>query len=206
MDEFTTAMGARQMNKFIRKAGLATKRSYDGSERPMTGVIINQYRDKIGGFSRYGTPQTTPGGQGKDYFYYAIVKLARDKWIEEKRPGNPDPVIVGQTIKLTTEKNKAAAPQQMISLDFYFRNAPMKGFKRGDIDTALDYFTVASLFGIIQKKGGWYYYKENRWQGKQAVLDSLREDDILREDLSEQVMAASTIPELADQLIQEKED
>jgi len=206
MDEFTTAMGARQMNKFIRKAGLATKRAPDGSERPVTGIIINQYRDKIGSFSRYGTPQTTPGGHGKDYFYYTILKIARDEWIEEKRPGVPTPVKVGQTIKLTTEKNKAAAPQQTVSLDFYFRNAPLKGFKRGDFDIALDYFTVAALFDIIQKKGGWYYYKDRKWQGKPSVLDSLREDESLREDLSEQVLAASTIPEFADQLVGSREE
>ena len=104
MDQFTTAMGARNMNKFIRKAGHASKRSPDGTDRPLTGLIINQYRDKIGGFSRYGTPQTTPGGHGKDYFYYTIVKVSRDDWITEKRPGNPDPIKVGQSIKLTTEK------------------------------------------------------------------------------------------------------
>src|SRR6185437_3000038 len=128
MDEFTTAMGARNFNKFIRKAGKASRRAADGTERPMTGLIINQYRDKIGGFARYGVPQTTPGGHGKDYFYYTIVKVARDDWITEKRPGNPDPVAVGQTIKLTTEKNKANAPRQTVALDFYFREASHLGF------------------------------------------------------------------------------
>lgn len=206
MDEFTTAIGARTMNKFIRKAGKATRRAPDGSERSMTGIIINQYRDKIGGFSRYGVPQTTPGGHGKDYFYYMILKLARDEWLEEKRPGVKDAVKVGQSIKLTTEKNKANAPQQTVSLDFYFREAPLLGFHRGDYDTAKDFFTMAILFGVVNKRGGWYYYKDEKWQGKPAVLSALYEDKGLQDEMSELVMAASKNPQLIDQLINDNED
>lgn len=206
MDEFTTAMGARNFNKFIRKAGAATRRSPDGTERPMCGVIINQYRDKIGSFARYGVPQTTPGGHGKDYFYYTILKVARDDFITEKRPGIPDPVKVGQTIKLTTEKNKANAPQQTISLDFYFRESPLLGFHRGDYDVAKDYFTMAVLFGIVQKKGGWYYYHDSKWQGKDKTLAAIYEDSSLQEEIAEQVLAASSNPAIIDQLINEDND
>lgn len=198
MDESTMALGARNFGKFIRKIG-----ANPVTGKKMTGVIINQYRQAPGKWSPRGTPMTTPGGEAKDYFYYIILKLARDEWITEKRPGVPLPVTVGQTIKMTTEKNKAAPPQQVATADFYFRNAPLLGFKRGEFDFALDYFTVASLFDIIVKKGGWYYYKDYKWQGKASVLESLREDIGLREDLSEQVLAAATIPELADQLVQE---
>jgi recombination protein RecA len=201
MDESTMSLGARNFGKFIRKIG-----ANPVTGKQMSGVIINQYRQAPGKWAPRGTPMTTPGGEAKDYFYYIILKLARDEWITEKRPGWKDPVTVGQTIKMTTEKNKAAPPQQVVSLDFYFRNAPTLGFKRGEFDIALDYFTVASLFEIIQKKGGWYYYQDHKWQGKQSVLDSLRENLDLREDLAEQVLAAATIPELADQLVTEEEE
>jgi recombination protein RecA len=201
MDEFTTAVGARGMNKFVRKAGLATRRAPDGSERPVTGIIINQYRDKVGGFAKYGVPQTTPGGHGKDYFYHLILKMSRDSWLEEKRPGVPDAVKVGQSIKLVTEKNKSAAPQQTVSLNFYFRNAPLLGFSRGEYDTSLDYFTMASIFGIIEKRGGWYYFNDQKWQGKPAVLRALHEDIELRDILEELVMSAASNPSTADALM-----
>lgn len=204
MDEFTTAVGARNMNKFVRKAGLVSKRSFDGTQRPFTGIIINQYRDKVGGFAKYGVPQTTPGGHGKDYFYHLILKLAREDWITEKRPGFGD-VKVGQAIKMTTEKNKAAAPQQTVSLDFYFRNAPSLGFRRGDFDEAKDYMTMALLFGVVAKKGAWYYYGDNKWQGKEQLLSSLREDIGLTEEISEQVLAAASTPELSDSLVGDEE-
>lgn len=203
MDEFTTAIGARTFGKFIRKVGAES----DGSGKLMTGVIINQYRQKPGAYAPRGNaPMVTPGGEGKEYFYYLILKLARSDWITEKRPGVADPVTVGQTIKITTDKNKSAPPQQTTAIDFYFRNAPISGFKRGEFDLALDYFTVASLFEIIIKRGGWYYYRDDKWQGKPAVLDALRNDAELRESLSEAVLSAATIPELADQLIGTPED
>lgn len=201
MDEFTTAMGARLMNKFIRKAGKATARAADGSERAMTGVIINQYRDAIGTFSRYGVPQTTPGGKGKEYFYNTIIKIAKDEWIEEKRPGVKDAVKVGQVIKLTTEKCKSAPPMQAVSLDFYFREAPLLGFKRGDFDTAKDFFNMAVLFGVVQKKGGWYYFRDNKWQGKDKTLAAIYADQELQDDIAELVLSAAKNPALADQLV-----
>jgi recombination protein RecA len=197
MDESTMALGARNFGKFIRKIGATP---VDGKK--MTGVIINQYRQQPGKYAPRGnTPMTTPGGEAKDYFYYVILKLARSEWITEKRPGVSDAITVGQTIKMTTEKNKAAPPQQVASSDFYFRNAPTLGFKRGEFDIALDYFTVASMFDIIVKKGGWYYFGDNKWQGKASVLESIREDLDLRDDIAEQVLSVSSIPEMSDNLV-----
>lgn len=206
MDEFTTAVGARLMNKFARKAGKATERAPDGSERPMLGIIINQYRDKIGGFARYGVPQTTPGGHGKDYFFYTILEVARDEFITEKRPGIADPVKVGQSIKFRTIKNKSAAPQQTASVDFYFRGAPYLGFTRGSYDIAKEYFTMAVLFGVIKKGGAWYSYENYKWQGKERVLDDLRQDIGLQDAIAQEVLKAARNPKLVDQISAEQID
>jgi len=203
MDEFTTAVGARLMNKFTRKAGKATKRASDGTERPLLGIIINQYRDKIGGFARYGVPQTTPGGHGKDYFFYARLEVARDDFITEKRPGIPDPVKVGQAIRLRTVKNKSAAPQQTAAVDFYFRGAPYLGFNRGDYDLGKEYFIMGVLFGVIRKSGAWYYYGEHKWQGKENAIGAIKADNELRADLAVQVLEAASDPKLVDQILPE---
>jgi recombination protein RecA len=200
MDEFTTAVGARLMNKFTRKAGKATERAPDGSERPMLGIIINQYRDKIGGFARFGVPQTTPGGHGKDYFFYTILEVARDEFITEKRPGIPDPVKVGQSIKFRTIKNKSAAPQQTASVDFYFRGAPYLGFSRGTYDVAKEYFTMGVLFGVIRKGGTWFSYEGYKWQGKDKVLAAIREDLELQEAIKVEVLDRAKNPKLVDQI------
>lgn len=200
MDEFTTAVGARLMNKFARKAGKATKRDSNGTERPLLGIIINQFRDKIGSFARYGVPQTSPGGHGKDYFYYARLEVSRDEYIVEKRPGTADPVKVGQTIKLRTIKNKSAAPQQTASVDFYFRGAPYLGFDRGDYDIGKEFFTMGVLFGVIKKAGAWFNYDDKRWHGKDAAISELRSDKNLQAIIAEEVLEAAKNPKLVDQI------
>lgn len=201
MDEFTTAVGARLLNKFIRKAGKASMRSHDGSERPFIGIIINQFRDKIGGFARFGTPQTSPGGNGKNYFFYARVEVIRDEYITEKRPGIKDAVKVGQTIKLRTLKNKSAAPQQVASVDAYFRGAPFTGagFTRGEFDTSKEYIAMGKLFGVIGRAGAYYSYAGQRWQGEAAVAAALSEDDKLRDSLAADVLEAASDPRRLDQ-------
>jgi recombination protein RecA len=204
MDQFTTAVGARLMNKFTRKAGVATNRAADGTERPFLGVIINQYRDKIGGWAPNGmVPQTTPGGHGKDYFYHARVEVSRKKYLTEKRAGIPDPVNVGQVIQLRTIKNKSAAPQQTAEVDFYFRGAPSLGFERGQYDIGKEFFTMGVLFGIIKKSGGWYSYGEEKWQGQDSVKEAIRADHGLREAVEEEVMLAASNPKLVNQITEE---
>lgn len=203
MDEFTTAIGARRMNQFTRKAGKATRRDSNGSERPLLGIIINQYRDKIGTFARYGVPQTTPGGHGKDYFFYTRLEVARDDFITEKRPGIADPVKVGQSIKLRTLKNKSAAPQQTASVDFYFRGAPYLGFSRGEYDLGKEYFTMGVLFGIIKKSGAWFYYDDRKWHGKDSAVTELRADKSIQSAIAEEVLEAAKNPKLVDQVLPE---
>lgn len=200
MDEFTTAIGARTFGKFFRKAGESGRRPYDGSGRPFYGIFINQYRDKIGGFARFGTPQTTPGGNAKDYFCYARIEVSRKDWITEKRPGIKDPVHVGQINIFKTIKNKSAAPQQRVEVPLYFRRAPSLGFDRGDYDTAVEYFTMGRLLRIISMGGGGYYtFGDHRWHGEDAVLADIRQDAGLQLQLRAEVMEAAADPRRLDE-------
>jgi recombination protein RecA len=199
MDEFTTAVGARTLNKFIRKAGEASRRPHDGSGKPFFGIIINQYRDKIGGFSRFGIPQTTPGGNGKDYFYYCRIDVSRKEYITEKRPGIKDPVPVGQTQVVKTIKNKSAAPQQKVEVDLYFRRAPSLGFNRGDYDVAKEYVVAGRLLNIFEMRGSHYWFggKEIA-NGLDKTLDAIREDAGLQAALRAEVLEAAADPRRLD--------
>jgi len=96
MEESTVGRSALLTNKFFRKVGKASKRSLVDPERPFIGLMINQWRSKIG--VMYGDPRTTPGGLGKDYAFFTRIEVKRDDWIEtgtgqEKRR-------IGQTIKV----------------------------------------------------------------------------------------------------------
>ena len=68
MNEMTVGRGALLTNKFFRVVGSAIKRSLVEDERPVLGLIINQYRMKIG--VMHGDPRTTPGGEGKNYAFF----------------------------------------------------------------------------------------------------------------------------------------
>lgn len=183
MDEMTVGRGALLTNKFFRKAGAAMKRSLTEDERPVLGLIINQFRMKIG--VMHGDPRTTPGGQGKDYAYFTRSEVKRDEWIESGSGTNK--VRVGQRIKIRTTKNKTAPPQQVAYVDFYF--APFSIYEAGDYDTAKEVAALAIVKEIVDRKGGWIYYGERKWQGQENLVNSIREEIDLYNELRDKVLS-----------------
>lgn len=202
MDEFTTAVGARTVGRFLRKAGEAGLRPYDGTGRPFVGLFINQYRDKIGGWAPPGqTAKTTPGGNAKDYFCYARIEVKRGPWIKEKRPGVTDPVIVGQTNTFKMIKNKSAAPQTTADVDLYFRRAPMLGFNRGEYDLAKEYVILGRLLRIFEMRGSHYWFGGVEIaNGQENTLAAIREDKELQLAIRAEVMEAAADPRRLDDL------
>lgn len=176
MDEFTMGLGARLTGKFFRKSGKAQKRSLVEEDRPFTGLIINQWREKIG--VMYGDNRTTPGGKAKNFHYYSRVEVKRDEWIKEK----DEPV--GQSIKARTLKNKSYRPQQVAVVDFYF--AETRGFRLGDFDTVKDVVNICIAIEVLKRAGAYYSYGDQKWQGKDAVLQAVREDLDLQRDLKKE--------------------
>lgn len=203
MGENVVGVHARLFNKFLRKLGAASHRDIRGSEPAFHGMIINQYREKIGA---YGDPKTTPGGNGKNYFFYARVEVKRLEYITEKRPGLVDPVKVGQSVRYTTIKNKSAAPQQRAKVDYYFRGAPFLGFRRGDYDLGKEYVEMGLLFKVINGSPSWPRYRGEKYHGKTALMTAIREDIELKNQLRTDVMEVARDPNLVDQITQEQQD
>ena len=114
MGESTVGRAAIASNKFFRKVGKASKRSLVDQDRPFIGIMINQWRSKIG--VMYGDPRTTPGGLGKDYSFFTRIEVKRDDWIEVGTGDNKR--RVGQTIKIRTLKNKSSAINPPAYVDF----------------------------------------------------------------------------------------
>lgn len=182
MGEFTVGRGALLTNKFFRKVGLASKRSLTEHERPFIGIMINQWRDKVG--VMYGDPRTTPGGKGKDYAAFTRVEIKRDDWIEagsgqEKRR-------VGQTMKIRTIKNKIAPPSQTAYVDFYFADGG--SVAPGEFDFAKEIVALGILNKVITRAGAYYRYADRQWQGADAMVRSIKEEIDLRESLEKEVL------------------
>jgi recombination protein RecA len=182
MEESTVGRGALLTNKFFRKVGKASKRSLVSPERPFIGIVINQYRMKIG--VMYGDPRTTPGGLGKDYAFFTRTEVRRDEWIEsgtgqEKRR-------VGQSIKARIIKNKSAAPSQVATVDFYFSEG--ETVPAGEFDFAKEVISMGIINKVITRAGAYYRYAGRQWQGSDAMLSSIREEIDLKETLERDVL------------------
>lgn len=188
MSEATVGRGALLTNKFFRVVGTAMKRSLVEDERPVLGLIINQYRMKIG--VMHGDPRTTPGGEGKNYAFFTRCEVKRDEWIEVGTGQNK--VRVGQRIKVRTLKNKTAPPQRVAYFDYYF--AEGGDCAPGEFDFAKEIASLAVIKGFIDRKGGWYYYGERKWQGIEPVISSIREEVDLKEELQKSVLESTDNP------------
>lgn len=175
MDEWTVGLGARLTNKLMRLSPAAQRRG-DG-ERNCLCLIINQWRDKIG--VTYGDPRTTPGGKGKNFSFFTRVEVVRDGWIEHNK------IKVGQVIKARTMKNKTAPPARTATTQFYFDDH--FPFTKGQYDNVGDVWAIATTYDVIERHGAWYNFGDQRWNGKDAVLASMREDLDLQRDVTAQV-------------------
>jgi recombination protein RecA len=196
MSEATVGRGALLTNKFFRVVGTAMKRSLVEDERPVLGLIINQYRMKIG--VMHGDPRTTPGGEGKNYAFFTRCEVRRDEWIEVGPSGNKS--RVGQRIKVRTLKNKTAPPQRVAYFDFYF--AEGGNCAPGEFDFAKEVASLAVVMGYIERRGGWFYYGERKWQGIENVIASIREEIDFMQDLQKKVLENHDTPAA---LIEEEE-
>ena len=197
MSEATVGRGALLTNKFFRVVGTAMKRSLVEDERPVLGLIINQYRMKIG--VMHGDPRTTPGGEGKNYAFFTRCEVRRDEWIEVGPSGNKS--RVGQRIKVRTLKNKTAPPQRVAYFDFYFADGG--NCAPGEFDFAKEVASLAVVMGYIERRGGWFYYGERKWQGIESVIASIREEIDFMQDLQKKVLENQDTPAA---LIEEEEE
>lgn len=177
MDEMSVGLGARLTNQFMRKSNKAGRRSLVADDRACMGLLINQWRDRIGVLR--GDPRTTPGGKGKNFAAFTRVEVFRDDWIEV---GGDK---VGLTIKARTMKNKTAPPQRVGLVDFYFDDSIP--FHQGDYDTLKEISNIAMAFDIVERKGAWYHFGGEKWNGKEGVLDALRQDLDLQERIKNDV-------------------
>jgi len=176
MGDSLPGLGARLTNKLMRKSPKSQRRTVD--ERDCLCLIINQWRDRIG--VMYGDPRTTPGGKGKNFSYFIRVEVVRDEWLLDAGKNK-----VGLVIKALAMKNKTAPPMRVGVTPFYFTN--YGPFQKGDYDLASQLWAIALTYDIITRQGAWYHYAGQKWNGKEPVLASMREDLDLQATIEDEV-------------------
>lgn len=190
--EMSPGRGALLTNQFFRKIGKVMKRSLIEHERPIVGIMINQWREKIG--VMHGDPRTTPGGKGKNFAYVTRTEIKRDEWIEIGSGTNK--ARVGQSIRMRTIKNKSAPVQKVAYFDMYFDNGGE--CSKGSIDFGKEIVALCMVEGHIERRGAWYYYGDQQWQGSDAVVQAVREDVDLREELEQLALNSAPVPEASE--------
>lgn len=97
--DITVGEVARLLSKQLRKT------IKPASKTGTTVIFINQIRDKIGGFSPFGTPTSTPGGNALKFYSSQRVEISKGSPISEGKDN-----VIGTEMKFTVKKNKIAPP------------------------------------------------------------------------------------------------
>jgi recombination protein RecA len=186
MDEFQPGLSAFLTGKFFRMTNPSMKRSLTEKERPITGLVVNQWREKI---TRYGDPRTAPGGKAKNFFYFQRVDLSRADFITNTRGD-----VIGQTINALVIKNKLGRPRREAVMDAYIADG--KGHKAGEIDRVKDIETAALAYGVIRKIGvKKYTFADYIWaNGRPQMSTQIGQDIKLRRELRRAVLKAAALP------------
>ena len=165
MGDSHVGLQARLMSQALRKLTAVASKS------KCTIIFINQLREKVG--VMYGNPEVTTGG--KALKFYATVRIDIRK-TDALKDGTE---IVGNHVKAKIVKNKVAPPFKVAEFDIMYSTG---------ISALGCMVDVAVEKGIIQKSGSWFSYNDERiGQGREKVLDYLRNNPDLAETINGQV-------------------
>jgi recombination protein RecA len=164
-DQFV-GLQARMMSQALRKLTSALAKSNT------CAIFINQIREKIG--VMYGSPETTTGGRALKFYSSIRLDIRRTGGIK-----GADNSEVGNRVKVKVSKNKMAPPFRIAEFDILFN----EGISRtgSAIDMALE-------FNIIEKKGAWFAFKGQRFQGREAVREELKNNSKMLEEVESLIL------------------
>ena len=134
-------------------------------------IFTNQLRQKIG--VMFGNPETTTGGNALKF--YASVRLDVRR-VQSIKVGAE---IVGNRVRVRVVKNKVSAP---------FRDAEFDIMYNEGISKSGDILDLATNLEVIEKRGSFYSYKEQRLgQGREASKNFLSQNPEIRQEIEDTV-------------------
>lgn len=171
MGDSHMGLQARLMSQALRKLTGTINRS------KTLVIFINQLRMKIG--VMFGNPETTTGGNALKF--YASVRLDIRRIAALKDGEN----VVGNRTRVKVVKNKMAPPFKEVEFDILYGEGISK---EGDL---LD---AGVNFGIVEKSGTWYTYKDERLgQGRENSIKWLKDNKAAQTEIREAVLKKSGV-------------
>jgi recombination protein RecA len=174
MGDSHPGLQARLMSQALRKLSGAIKQSNAAV------VFTNQLRQKIG--VMFGNPETTSGGMALKF--YASVRLDIRRIQAIKQSGE----VIGNRTRVRVKKNKVAAPFRVAEFDIMYNEG---------ISLAGDVLDFAVEMDIVEKRGSFYNYKDERLaQGRENAKEYLRLNPPLLREVENLVREANGLPTL----------
>lgn len=195
-DQQHIGLHPRLVNKLIRVTTSCMKRSMLDQDAPaITLVVLNQIREKTG--VSYGSPETTPGGRGKDFAYSISVKLhsspgrALTEQVEQNSIKRK--VRFGQLVEFTVLKNKCGSTQfEDGEFTYYVRSKGDHAAYSFDNEESL--LRYGRFHGVLQVKNGFFTSKVLPKMYKEAGLEAyLRANPSAYEAVYKATLAASRL-------------
>jgi recombination protein RecA len=153
---------ARLMSKHMRKINAIAHKT------KCTIIYINQIRDKI---STYGAPTVTSGGRALKFYASQRIELRK------AGEGNANwDVLRMMKINAKVHKNRLSRGNPFKSTSFY------AVYGQG-IDSGIEIAELAVTNGLILRSGGWYTYKDQKFNGNMKLLEFINTNLEVKQEL-----------------------
>lgn len=170
MGDSKMGLQARLMSQALRKLTAII------SKTNTTVIFINQLRMKIG--VMFGNPETTTGGEALKFYASQRLDVRKSTQVKDGEEVN------GNLTKVKVIKNKVFPP---------FRTASFNIIYGVGIDRHQEIIDFAVSMDIVKKSGSWFAYGDTKiGQGIQSVIDTLRDNPELFEEIKGKVISKIT--------------
>lgn len=172
MGDSHPGLQARLMSQALRKLAGTIKRSNTAL------IFTNQLRQKIGVL--FGNPETTSGGMALKFYSSVRLDLRHAEAIKDSGE------IIGNRVRVRVKKNKVAPPFRKTEFDIMYNEG---------ISKAGDILDVATEMEIVDKRGSYYYYKDEMLaQGRENTKTELQNNPALLRELENEVRHEAGLP------------
>ena len=177
-NKITRAIHSKLNHPFSYSYTTTDNKKVSEEKRPEPTIcLLSQIREKIG--IAYGSPLVTGGGRGKKYLSSLTFRLSKGERDFEKK-GNERLYLNWQKFNFELIKSKVCAPNRIGNFHFNMRTL--------EIENEVTIVDYAIKHKIINASGAWYQYKDIKQQGKEKLVDYLKSNPKILEEIKKEVI------------------